>query len=107
MRIDESLYFANTRQLEDYLLTAIAHHPEATALLLIWSAVNHIDASALETLETLISGFREAGVQVYLSDVKGPVMDQLERARFVDFLGRDRIFLSAHQAMQTLEHAIS
>lgn len=107
VRIDESLYFANTRQLEDYLLTAIAHHPEATALLLIWSAVNHIDASALETLETLISGFREAGVQVYLSDVKGPVMDQLERARFVDFLGRDRIFLSAHQAMQTLEHAIS
>ncbi|MEB3267427.1 MAG: sulfate permease [Leptolyngbya sp.] len=107
VRIDESLYFANTRQLEDYLLTAIAHHPEATALLLIWSAVNHIDASALETLETLISGLREAGVQVYLSDVKGPVMDQLERARFVDFLGRDRIFLSAHQAMQTLEHAIS
>ncbi|WP_008311772.1 SulP family inorganic anion transporter [Leptolyngbya sp. PCC 6406] len=102
IRIDESLYFANTRQLEDYLMGAIARHPEAEFLLLIWSAVNHVDASALETLETLISGLREAGIQVYLSDVKGPVMDQLELAHFVDFLGRDRIFLSAHEAMATL-----
>jgi SulP family sulfate permease len=103
IRIDESLYFANTRNLEDYLLAAIARHPQAEALLLIWSAVNHIDASALETLETLISGLQDSGLKVYLSDVKGPVMDQLERAEFLDFLGRDRIFLSAHQAMAVLD----
>ncbi len=103
VRVDESLYFANMRQLENYLMGAIARHPEAKALLLIFSAVNHIDASGLETLEELITNFREAGVAVYLSEVKGPVMDQLQRADFVDFLGADHIFLSTHTAMEALE----
>jgi SulP family sulfate permease len=102
VRIDENLYFANSRYLEEYLLRAIADHPQAQALLLNWSAINHVDASALETLERLIEGFREAGVEVYLSDVKGPVMDQLKRAHFDQFIGEDHIFLSTHLAMQKL-----
>ena len=103
IRVDESLYFANTKYLEDYLMHAVADHPSAHSLLLICSAINHIDGSALDTLENLIEGLREAGVTVYLSDVKGPVMDQLVKAGFVDHLGgTDRVFLSTHQAMETL-----
>lgn len=102
MRIDESLYFANARYLEEVLLNAIADRPNARSLLLIWSAVNHIDASALETLENLIQGWREAGLAVYLSEVKGPVMDQLDRAHFWETLPRDHVFLSTHDAMTTL-----
>jgi SulP family sulfate permease len=102
VRIDESLYFANARYLEEYLLKAIADHSQACSLLISWAAINHVDASALETLETLITGFREAGIDVYFSDVKGPVMDQLKRAQFDRFLGQDHIFLSLHQAMQAL-----
>lgn len=103
IRIDESLYFANTKFLEDYLLRAVADHPTAQALVIICSGINHIDGSALETLETLVNGLQEAGVNTYLSEVKGPVMDQLERAGFVGHLGgRDRIFLTTHQAIQAL-----
>jgi SulP family sulfate permease len=102
VRIDENLYFANTRYLEEYLLKAIADHPQAQVLLLNCSAINHVDASALETLERLFEGFREAGIDVYLSDVKGPVMDQLKRAHFDKFIGEDHIFLSIHLAMRTL-----
>jgi sulfate permease, SulP family len=103
IRIDESLYFANSKYLENYLLQAVADHPSATSLVLIGSAINHIDGSALETLETLIDGFKEAGVTVYLSEVKGPVMDQLKRSGFIEHLGgQDRVFLSTHQAMQAL-----
>ncbi|MEY3298343.1 MAG: hypothetical protein RLZZ597_1603 [Cyanobacteriota bacterium] len=103
IRIDESLYFANTKYLEDYLMQAVANHPKAHALLLICAAINHIDGSALDTLETLIDGLREAGVTVYFSDIKGPVMDQLQRAGFIDRIGGpERVFLSTHQAMETL-----
>ncbi|MEB3288984.1 MAG: solute carrier family 26 protein [Leptolyngbya sp.] len=103
IRIDESLYFANTKYLEDYLIQAVANHPKAHALLLICAAINHIDGSALDTLETLIDGLREAGVTVYFSEIKGPVMDQLQRAGFIDRIGGlDRVFLSTHQAMETL-----
>jgi SulP family sulfate permease len=106
IRIDESLYFANAKYLEDYIVQAVADRPATTALVLICSAINHIDGSALETLETLVEDLREAGVTVYLSEVKGPVMDRLERAGFIDHLGgQARVFLSTHQAMAALECA--
>ena len=102
MRVDESLYFANTRYLEDVLLKAVADQPDVQHVVLICSAVNYIDTSAMETLERLIDDLREAGVSFYLAEVKGPVMDQLQRASFVEHLGANRIFLSTHQAIQAL-----
>jgi SulP family sulfate permease len=105
IRIDESLYFANTKYLEDYLIRAVADHATATALVLICSAINHIDGSALDTLTTLVEDLRAAGVSVYLSEVKGPVMDQLEKTGFIEHLGgHERVFLSTHQAITALEN---
>jgi SulP family sulfate permease len=102
IRVDGSLYFANTKYLEDQLLQAIAQWPELEHLVLVCSAINFIDASALETLENLIDNLKQVGVNFYLAEVKGPVMDRLSKTDFLDRLGRDRIFLSTHQAMQTL-----
>lgn len=102
IRVDGSLYFANTKYLEDQLLQAIAQWPELEHLVLVCSAINFIDASALETLENLIDNLKQVGVNFYLAEVKGPVMDRLSKTDFLDQLGRDRIFLSTHQAMQTL-----
>lgn len=103
VRIDESLYFANTRYLEDTLLRIVAERPEVKHLALIGSAINFIDASALETLEALLHELRAAGVELHLTEIKGPVMDQLQRAGFIDHLGAERVYLSTHQAMQALE----
>ncbi|WP_290890292.1 SulP family inorganic anion transporter [Fischerella sp.] len=102
IRVDGSLYFANTKYLEDQLLQAIAQWPELEHLVLVCSAINFIDASALETLENLMDELKQAGVNFYLAEVKGPVMDRLSKTDFLDRLGRDRIFLSTHQAMQVL-----
>ena len=102
IRVDESLYFANTKYLEDYLLRAIADHPSIKHLVLVCSGINFIDASGLVTLEKLIDGLRDAGVSLYLAEVKGPVMDQFQKVGFVEHLGTDRIFLSTRQAMQAL-----
>jgi SulP family sulfate permease len=103
VRVDESLYFANTRYLEDALLRIVAERPEVKHLVLIGSAINFIDASAMETLESLLRELRAAGVALHLADIKGPVMDQLQRAGFIDHLGAERVYLSTHQAMRALE----
>ncbi|WP_035139999.1 SulP family inorganic anion transporter [Fischerella sp. PCC 9605] len=102
IRVDGSLYFANTKYLEDQLLQAIAQWPKLEHLVLVCSAINFIDASALETLENLMDELKQAGVNFYLAEVKGPVMDRLSKTDFLDQLDRDRIFLSTHQAMQVL-----
>jgi SulP family sulfate permease len=102
VRVDESLYFANTQYLESALLNAIAEYPRVEHLLLICSAINFIDASALETLENLAQELAAAGVALHLAEVKGPVMDRLERSGFVARLGRERVHLSTHIAVSKL-----
>ncbi|MCV6592839.1 MAG: solute carrier family 26 protein [Silicimonas sp.] len=106
IRVDESLYFANTAYLEDAVLARIADQPEIEHMVLIMSAVNFIDASALETLEELIERLRDSGVTLHLAEVKGPVMDRLEKIHFLDHLTPGQVFLSIHGAMEALSPGI-
>lgn len=102
VRVDESLYFPNAAYLEDKLLAMVAERPEIDHLVLICSAVNFIDASALETLEALIERLSDAGVTLHLAEVKGPVMDGLETVDFVRHLRGGSVFLSTQDAMRVL-----
>lgn len=103
VRVDESLYFANTAYLEDELLACVADQPDINHLVLIMSAVNFIDASALETLDTLISRLRDAGVTLHMAEFKGPVMDKLTGVDFEEKLGDGRVYLSTHAAVVDLQ----
>jgi SulP family sulfate permease len=102
VRVDESLYFANARYLEDRLYDEIAQRPEIRHVVLMCPAVNYIDASALDSLEVVNDRLSQAGVAFHLSEVKGPVLDRLQRSHFLDHL-TGRVFLSQHQAMATLD----
>jgi SulP family sulfate permease len=102
LRIDESLYFANSRALEHSLLNAAAENKDLKNIVLICSAVNFIDSSALDTLERVIEELRSAGVKLVLAEVKGPVMDRLKEIGFVDGFGEQNIFLSTHLAFEYL-----
>jgi len=105
VRIDESLLFANTTYLEDQILQQVADRPKVKHLVLIFSAVNLVDASALETLEELVVRLRDAGVTLHLAEVKGPVMDMFRLVDFDQFLEPGQIFLSTHEAVERLENA--
>jgi SulP family sulfate permease len=65
------------------------------------SAVNEIDMSALESLEAINHRLQGLGITLHLSEVKGPVMDRLKRAHFLDEL-TGRVFLSQYDAMIAL-----
>jgi len=101
MRIDESLYFANARFLEDHVADAVAADPALRHVVLMCSAVNEIDASALESLEAIDQRLTAAGLRLHLSEVKGPVMDRLKRTDFLDHLSGD-VFLTQYDAFHAL-----
>jgi SulP family sulfate permease len=101
IRIDESLYFANARYLEDFIYDRVVSDKAIRHVILMCSAVNEIDMSALESLDALNSRLKELGISMHLSEVKGPVMDRLERTHFLDELS-GRIFLSQFEAMRAL-----
>jgi SulP family sulfate permease len=102
IRVDESLNFANASFLESTIATELAERHDLQHVVLVMSSVNAIDSTALESLERLAMSVREAGVTLHLSDVKGPVMDRLKRAHIEKWLDNGRVFLSAHQAVETL-----
>lgn len=101
LRVDESLYFANARALEDCVNDAVAAHPGLKHLVIQCSAINAIDASALESLETIVQRLREAGIALHLSEVKGPVMDRLQSTPFMHEL-TGKVFLTHYQAVAEL-----
>lgn len=101
LRIDESLTFINARWLEEKVLELVAERPELEHLILMCSAVNAIDASALESLEAINDRLSDAGVKLHLSEVKGPVMDRLERSNLLREL-TGGVFLSQFDAFCAL-----
>jgi sulfate permease, SulP family len=104
VRVDESLYFANTRYLEDRVYDLVAARPQLEHVVLMCPAVNFIDASALESLEAIVERLHAAGVTFHLSEVKGPVMDRLHRSSFLEHLTGE-VFLSQYHAMARLDPA--
>ena len=101
LRVDESLYFANVRALEDRINQELAQRPELLHVVLQCSAINDIDASALESLEAIDRRLRDAGVVLHFSEVKGPVMDRLKGTDLLKHL-RGQVFLTHFQAHQQL-----
>lgn len=104
LRVDESLYFANARFLEDTIAAQVAMRPGLKHVILQCSAINDIDASALESLEIVNTRLIAADVKLHLSEVKGPVQDRLQRSQLLTELS-GQVFLTHHQAVQSLLYA--
>ncbi|WP_299558224.1 sulfate permease [uncultured Sulfitobacter sp.] len=104
LRIDESLYFANARFLEDYIYDRVAGETPVRDVVLMFSAVNEVDLSALESLEAINTRLKDMGVRLHLSEVKGPVMDRLRRQDFLSDL-TGQVFLSQYDAFMALRRA--
>ncbi|NDG14281.1 MAG: sulfate permease [Betaproteobacteria bacterium] len=101
LRVDASMFFANARGIEDRINAEVATRPELQHVLLQCSAVNDIDASALESLEAIASRLKDSGIALHFSEIKGPVMDKLSTTAFLQHLN-GQVFLTNYQAIQAL-----
>ena len=101
LRIDESLYFANSRYLEDVVMGLVINQPKLNHLVLTCQAVNLIDSSALDSLRTINRRLKDSGVQMHLAEVKGPVMDRLKKTDFLDEM-TGVVYMSTYDAWKVL-----
>lgn len=97
IRLDESLFFANAAFLEEHVQIATFKNGEIAHVILMSTAINEIDYTALETLEAINLQLKQQGITLNLSEVKGPVMDMLIKS---DFLPRltGQVYLSQYDA---------
>jgi SulP family sulfate permease len=101
IRVDESLFFANADQVESKLLKIIQRRPGTKHVLLVCSAINMIDVSGLEMLYRINENLKSMGITLHLSEVKAPVMAQLEATDFINHL-YGGVYFTTDQAMKDL-----
>lgn len=101
LRVDADLFFANARPVENAIQAAVAARAGTAHLVLDLSAVNHIDLTGLEGLRELNRHLQASGVTLHLAEVKGPVLDRLERTEFLAELAQPP-FRFTHDAFVAL-----
>ena len=101
LRVDASMFFANARGIEDRINAEVSARPQLEHVLLQCSAVNDIDASAFESLEAISNRLKDSGIYLHFSEIKGPVMDKLNRTHFFQHL-HGQVFLTNYQAILAL-----
>ncbi len=102
LRIDDSLYYANARYLEDRVATIVSEYPEMTDLILMCTGVSHIDASALSSLVEINRRLRALKIRLHLSSMQSVVRERLYRSDFLEKLSGN-VYLSQHEAMIDLQ----
>ncbi|MCO8101846.1 sulfate permease [Acinetobacter indicus] len=106
IRIDEDLTFLNSNTLKGFLINAVSLKPELEHVVINGSSISAIDLSALEMLEDLDNELRKLNIQLHFSEVKGPVMDKLQRSKLLNHLS-GKIFLTHYQAIRELSPDIT
>jgi SulP family sulfate permease len=101
LRIDAGLFFGNVEAVNARIEEELAARPATRHLVLVLSAVNAIDTSALFGLTELNALLRQRGIGLHLAEVKGPVLDRLTSSELLTTLN-GKIFLSTVMAWDEL-----
>jgi SulP family sulfate permease len=101
-RVDESLFFPNSRFLENRIGEMVASNPEVKHFILNCSAVNSIDASGLESLKAINQRLKDGGITFHLAEVKGPIMDGLKNTAFYKEQ-KDKIHSTNYDAVYSID----
>ena len=104
LRIDERLFFGNLGAVEQRLKQELERRPGVRDLVLVMSAVNLMDATAVEVFGELNQDLADHGIRLHLAEVKGPVQDRLQRSPLWSALSGE-VFLSANAAFEKLRAA--
>ena len=101
LRVDAGLFFGNVEAVNERIDEELALHAGTRHLVLVLSAVNAIDTSALFGMQALNASLGQRGVTLHLAEVKGPVMDRLKDSELLGQLS-GQVFLSAANAWDRL-----
>ena len=102
LRIDESLFFGNSESVHLRVIQATQQYPEAHEVILIMSAVNHIDLTGQEMLISLNQELLNQNKHLNFSFIKGPVMDIIEHTPVITALS-GQVYLSTMDAVNALK----
>lgn len=100
IRIDENITFANINYISEFIEHEYQMH-SPKQIVLIFSSVSYIDTTAVSYFRQLISNLKQQGTTLNLAEVKGPVLEILEKINFVNDLSPGKIFFQTSDAVKS------
>ncbi|MFT5683057.1 MAG: SulP family sulfate permease [Myxococcota bacterium] len=101
LRMDAQFFFGNVVFLKDTLFGHLDAMESPIALVIDASAMNGLDSTAADTLYELISELRRQEVEVFMSHVKGAVLEVMFQTEIVALLGDGHLFYEVEDAVQS------
>ncbi|GGI18988.1 SulP family inorganic anion transporter [Oxalicibacterium faecigallinarum] len=102
VRIDAALNFLTGAALERFVTEQISESQQIRRVLLCVGSVNDIDATGVDTLESMQAALKGMGVDLYVTAIKKQVWDVLDDAGWIAILGSDHIFMTDREAIAAL-----
>ena len=104
LRIDENLFFGNLNAIQARLSSELEKAPDTHDIVLVMSAVNRVDTTAMEVLTDINRELVSRKIRLHLAEVKGPVQDRLVQSPLWKALSGD-VHLSVNSAFEILGRA--
>lgn len=104
IRFDAQLFFANSHSLREFIENRILEKPTIKHVILEASAINSLDATAVDMVVDLNNDLKTRDIELYMVNVKGPVRDTLEKNGLMHEHSDQYYFLNMHDAVQYINH---
>jgi len=100
LRFDARVYFANANYFNEILQIKAKEKGQNLELILLdCECINGIDSTAIQMLETAIDFYNDKKIEVYFSNIKGPVRDMLTKSGIVNKVGAQKFFINNNDAL--------
>ncbi|UMB53449.1 solute carrier family 26 protein [Lutibacter sp. A64] len=104
VRFDAQLYFANISFFKDKLEEFVFEKGSKLKLIIIdGESINSIDSSGVFMLKELINKYKNRGIDIDFSGMKGPVRDVLDKSGVIEKIDYSNCFMSIQQAVDAFE----
>lgn len=90
VRFDAPLFFANAGMFAEYVRSRVAGREGVRYVILAAEPITSVDSTAVDELVRLDDELSQAGIELVIAEMKGPVKDDLERRGLGDRFGRER-----------------
>src|SRR2546423_6102552 len=103
-RLDAPIFFANDAPLRERLKELVrTTDPRPQAVLLDMEASSRLDISSADMLDELAGELKPEGVELLLANVRGPVLDLLQRSKVAAAIGEERIYPSIEEGVKAVK----
>jgi SulP family sulfate permease len=103
LRFDASLFFANIERFSELIREYKTNRKEIIRYIVVdMESNNTVDSSSLVVLSDLVDELKKENIQLFFTDVKGPVRDKFLKSGLTQKVGEDHFTLTIEDALLTI-----